>query len=415
MSFIRNKAKISLSLFLLVLSPLFLGGCGGSGMSGVNTVPTGSLNGVITDANSKAPVAGVTISVYGDNIGTTTLSNGQYTIPYIPAGSQIITFRKSGYQTKSITVSVSPSQNTTLSTSITAFVSAATWTDLSANAPVKASFSGVTDLNGILFFSSNIATASTLYESLDDGATISPVTGVTTPGINSMATTGALSAWGICGDGTTVSTQNGGGTWTQGVVGAVAGGGLQSISFPNQMTGFVAGMNGACAATTDGGATWTAIPTGVSMDFYAVAFPSVTNGFLAGIGKVILQTVDGGKTWTSTTVSIPSAIHAISAPNATHAWAVGNGGAILFYNGVQWTNQNSNTTSDLYAVSFCDDNNGWAVGDDGMILHTTDGGMTWLREAPNLTVYPLRGVLAVSPTEAWAVGLYGAILHYTAP
>lgn len=415
MSFILNKAKINLSLSIMLISSLLLGGCGGSGTSGSNSIASGSLSGMVTDANTKTPLAGVSVTIYGNNIGATTLSNGQYSIPFAPAGSQIITFRKAGYQTKSMTVNISPSQNATLSTSITPFVSTATWTDLSANAPVKASFSGVTDLNGVLFLSSNIATSSTLFQSLDDGVTITPVTGISTQGINALSTSGTLSAWGICGNGTTISTQNGGGTWTQGEVGAVAGGGLQSISFPNQMTGFVAGLNGALASTTDGGVTWTAMPTGVSMDLYAVAFPSVTSGFLAGNGKVILQTTDGGKTWTSVTVNIPSAIHALSAPNSTHVWAVGNGGVILFYNGVQWTYQNSNTTSDLYAVSFCDDNNGWAVGDDGMILHTTDGGTTWLREAPNMTIFPLRGVIAVSPKEAWAVGLYGVIMHYTAP
>ena len=37
----------------------------------------------------------------------------------------------------------------------------------------------------------------------------------------------------------------------------------------------------------------------------------------------------------------------------------------------------------LHSIHFTDANNGWAVGDNGTILHTTNGGVTYVRETSN--------------------------------
>ena len=48
--------------------------------------------------------------------------------------------------------------------------------------------------------------------------------------------------------------------------------------------------------------------------------------------------------------------------------------------GVTWTRQASGTTDFLNSVSFTDANTGTAVGRSGVILRTTDGGVTWTRQ-----------------------------------
>jgi len=45
-----------------------------------------------------------------------------------------------------------------------------------------------------------------------------------------------------------------------------------------------------------------------------------------------------------------------------------------------WYIQNSSITDYLWDVHFTDSQNGWAVGEPGIVLHTTNGGITWLRE-----------------------------------
>ncbi|HYF01364.1 MAG TPA: YCF48-related protein [Planctomycetota bacterium] len=110
-------------------------------------------------------------------------------------------------------------------------------------------------------------------------------------------------------------------------------------------------------------------------------------------------------------------LHAVTAIDADTAYAVGDHGVILRTDdgGATWANLSDFTVSDeeLYAASFVDADTGWVVGANGTILFTDDGGATWtLQAAPTMPTIPvnhLRGVAAISATQAVAVGLGGII------
>jgi photosystem II stability/assembly factor-like uncharacterized protein len=74
----------------------------------------------------------------------------------------------------------------------------------------------------------------------------------------------------------------------------------------------------------------------------------------------------------------------------------------------------------LFGISFADDKTGWVVGQNGAIARSTDGGATWTAQKVEISddmggTAPLEtslfGVAAISPTEAWAVGDLGVVLH----
>src|SRR5690348_14553614 len=62
--------------------------------------------------------------------------------------------------------------------------------------------------------------------------------------------------------------------------------------------------------------------------------------------------------------------------------AVGQRGHILWSDdrGAHWQQAQVPVSSDLVAVAFPSPTQGWAVGHDGVILHSADAGKTWTRQ-----------------------------------
>lgn len=62
--------------------------------------------------------------------------------------------------------------------------------------------------------------------------------------------------------------------------------------------------------------------------------------------------------------------------------AVGQRGHIFYSDdaGVHWTQAQVPVSSDLVAVQFPSPTQGWAVGHDGVVLHSSDAGQTWRRQ-----------------------------------
>ena len=117
-----------------------------------------------------------------------------------------------------------------------------------------------------------------------------------------------------------------------------------------------------------------------------------------------------------------ASLFGVMAQGDANAWACGYWGTILrsVDAGKTWTQSDTPTAETLFAVSFADDKSGWIVGANGVVLHSTDGGVGWAKQA--LTVPDEMGgtrpldvnlfsVAAISPTEAWAVGDLGMVLH----
>ncbi len=102
---------------------------------------------------------------------------------------------------------------------------------------------------------------------------------------------------------------------------------------------------------------------------------------------------------------------AFAAPN--DGWAVSNSGGILHWDGSTWNLSPTSNVLPLYGVAARTTNDAWVVGNSA-ILHWD--GSAW-SQMPNPGGL-LRGVVALAPTDVWAVGTgfnQTRILHYTDP
>lgn len=189
------------------------------------------------------------------------------------------------------------------------------------------------------------------------------------------------------------------------------------------------------------GQAWRSFASTGGDDPLSIDMLSVTEGWLVGKNGLAMRW--NGAQWTKTNVPpsrewppIPE-LRAVSILSGTDAWAVGyhpdstvNGtyewhAALYHWNGSVWSEVVSPTRAPLYAIAMRAANDGWVVGQQGHIIHWD--GRTWsayadLAPYPMIvadkqggipaTDQPLRGVAAVSATDAWAVGEGGAIIHW---
>ena len=91
------------TVFLLACClSFFLSSCSDDDGSSPST-GTGTVTGIITD-DYNAPLEGVVVSVEGSTATATTNAQGEFTLSDIPVSKSILTFKKSSYQTISVTV-----------------------------------------------------------------------------------------------------------------------------------------------------------------------------------------------------------------------------------------------------------------------------------------------------------------------
>ena len=89
----------------------------------VGQAQTGRIAGIVTDSAHGFPVTGVTISIPGTNLGTTTADNGRYTLPAVPPGTHTLELRRLGYAPVRRTgIVVTADQTTTVDFSVAATV-----------------------------------------------------------------------------------------------------------------------------------------------------------------------------------------------------------------------------------------------------------------------------------------------------
>jgi len=69
-----------------------------------------SLRGSVLNEQTQEPVAGVKVSVAGSSIRSSTDVYGEFVLPVVPAGTQIIRFSSQGYTTRDTTITISTSQ-----------------------------------------------------------------------------------------------------------------------------------------------------------------------------------------------------------------------------------------------------------------------------------------------------------------
>jgi len=194
---------------------------------------------------------------------------------------------------------------------------------------------------------------------------------------------------------------------------------LFAAAFPTPEKGWACGRWGTVAHTEDGGVSWTRQHTGTDFTLAAISFPDERNGWAVGDEGTIVHTTDGGATWQKQPSPVPYFLMGVTFADRDHGWVVTERTTILATRdgGRTWTVQFSDQDFILKAVSFSDAEHGWAVGEFGFIYHTADGGETWEHQAGEFGFSEETGemvggsylfdVAAVSPTEAWVVGIDG--------
>ncbi len=152
-------------------------------------------------------------------------------------------------------------------------------------------------------------------------------------------------------------------------------------------------------------------------------------GRAAGGYGTLLYTANGGADWSrqgDTNTLANADLNGVAAVDAQTAWAVGvnAGGYSAIYlttnAGLTWLRQGSReTVGDFYLdkVVTCGRDVVWASGADGVVLRTADGGRTWQNRSPTGFTNYLQGLTALDADHAWAAGHkqdgYAPILHTT--
>jgi hypothetical protein len=164
-----------------------------------------------------------------------------------------------------------------------------------------------------------------------------------------------------------------------------------------------------------------------------------------------LRHLAGGEWDTSNALGLhPNELTALWGASRRSLWAVGRGGTVLRFDGASWTQVDVNTTEWLTSVAGHDGDEVWAAGTSGTVLHLAgarwtpvsaggaaqewftgvqapSAGEAWLSSnsghlyrataagltaAPVEASGPLFGLWFSSPSDGWAVGFAGLVLHY---
>lgn len=233
-----------------------------------------------------------------------------------------------------------------------------------------------------------------------------------------------------------LKTTDNGQTWTE--LTPIPGSALMaSLDFTSENVGVVVGASGSIYRTTDGGATWTgpltialgvttpATPNPITRALNNVRFYDANTGFIFGNYGTILQTTDGGATWSRIVNEQATAVHyyAASVIDATKARIGVLYDAPYALNSLTITKADKTvngltTNAGYYGSYFFDANTGYMAGYRRTtyldILKTTDGGVTWAKNAINDTnTGTLRGITFLNTQSGIAIGDAGNVWETT--
>lgn len=162
------------------------------------------------------------------------------------------------------------------------------------------------------------------------------------------------------------------------------------------------------------GRTWKKSFTAIHYLLLDGAFADESTGAIVGAGGTIMFTENSGLTWDKATLlgNIDSKFNAVYFAGRKAGWAVGSGGSIVHSTGGGrlWRRQESGTSANLNDVFFTNSTNGWVVGDEGTILRTRNGGSSWYGVNSRVT-HKIEKIVFVG-NRGWAVGFGGTVLAY---
>lgn len=160
---------------------------------------------------------------------------------------------------------------------------------------------------------------------------------------------------------------------------------IREVEFFDGLNGIAVGYStpsvGFIMKTTDGGNSWTNIDTNIAGGLNAVSFKDELIGVAVGSSGSIYRTEDGGNSWSQITSDTTQSLRAVHF-NGPIAVAVGFSGTILKStdSGLNWNDEQSNSTGALRGVYLTGANSGFAVSSLGETL-------SYCNECNSMTVF----------------------------
>jgi photosystem II stability/assembly factor-like uncharacterized protein len=296
----------------------------------------------------------------------------------------------------------------------------------------------------------------TIVKTTNGGLNWTSVYTTTDAAVGSVTGTSASIAYAVLTNGAVIKTTDGGTTWSTPVPSTV-GPFMNSISFVDAQTGFVAGGGGLISKTTNAGTTWTALtPPQTDFSYFQVKIVSATEIYLVGHPSFLYKSTDLGTSWSALPI-------AISGPSTTFIWysldkqgsvmtmsgdygivaKSTDGGATWSSNsfllttqimfdiqqvpgtrtvlavgrqftsmtrqvlrstngGDTWSPIDVGIATDLQAISMVNSQLGYACGTNTQVVKTTDAGLTWTAATrPHPTNYTLNTVEFIDANTGW--------------
>jgi len=278
-----------------------------------------------------------------------------------------------------------------------------------------------TQLNAVKFFNEwtgITAGVGGIWRSTNSGVNWAQV--LTSVNINSISFPDNNTGYAVGDSGKIYQTTDNGLNWIQRGIGITTKK-LNGVSFPSSNGGWAVGESGKILYTFNGGNSFVTQTTGDStQDINYIHMVNSTTGYLCGSSnaETFVYTPNGGINWLFTLFLSGNTLNAVSYIPASNsnALAVGTNGRIrrTTTNGTSWALISSPVSAQLNHVVFLDANTGYIAGNSGNILKTTNSGFNWVVDAI-ITLNNLRSLSFINASTAWAVGSNGVIIRQGIP
>jgi photosystem II stability/assembly factor-like uncharacterized protein len=184
------------------------------------------------------------------------------------------------------------------------------------------------------------------------------------------------------------------------------GNGLRALAFESPLVGYAVGNLGATLSTANGGVTWTVLTQPeFQTELRDVIVLSPGHLLAAGKSPGLFRSTDGGLSWTP--VANPSTgtlFHLARIPASNEISAIGDGEVLRSTDlGATWQTRTSPGAIPLRDQFWRDANQGYVVG-DGLARQTVNGGLSWqplpgIPDAPFARFYT--DVTFADPLNGW--------------
>jgi photosystem II stability/assembly factor-like uncharacterized protein len=198
------------------------------------------------------------------------------------------------------------------------------------------------DLLGVAFPSSSVGAAcgtnGILIRTTDAGLSWASSSFRTAKTLRSVSFADAAVGVAVGDSGLIIKTTDAGASWH--AVPLATSRQLNAVKFLNASTAVAVGTNGVVIRSQDAGDTWVA-ETPLIGELRSVSFSDNLNGWICGVSGGIYRSGDGGQSWAQQTTSVGQHLQGIAAASASAGWSVGTGGIVLgtASSGAAWATQ----------------------------------------------------------------------------